>query len=137
MQIPVTTTPPAFSITSTYPVSLVRVYTGYRRYDTEEELSFLQPLTRLISLKHNLFIPTMKLVEKHREGRKAQKRYTVETPYHRLIHSDELTGEEKRRITQLRTSTDFFDLIQSIQQLQVKLDRAYHKKYHSMETVCV
>lgn len=117
--------------------SLVRVYTGYRRYDTEEELSHLQSLTRLISLKHNLFIPTMKRVQKYRGGRKVQKRYSVETPYHRLIHSDELTGEEKCELTELRTSTDFFELIQSIEQLQVKLDRAYHKKYHSQEVVCV
>jgi len=117
--------------------SLVRVYTGYRRYDTEEELSHLQSLTRLISLKHNLFIPTMKQVQKHREGKKGQKRYRVETPYHRLIHSAELTQKEKQRITRLRASTDFFELIHSIEQLQVKLDRAYHKKYHSQEVVCV
>jgi len=117
--------------------SLVRVYTGYRRYDTEEELSHLQSLTRLISLKHNLFIPTMKLVQKHREGKKGQKRYRVETPYHRLIHSAELTQKEKQRITRLRASTDFFELIHSIEQLQVKLNRAYHKKYHSQEVICV
>ena len=117
--------------------SLVRVYTGYRRYDTEEELSFLQPLTRLISLKHNLFIPTMKVVEKQRKGRKVHKKYTTETPYHRLIHSHQLTEEEKRELTRLRTATDFFKLIQSIEQLQMKLDRAYHKKYHSQEVVCV
>ena len=117
--------------------SLVRAYTGYRRYDTEEELSFLQPLTQLISLKHNLFIPTMKLLEKQRRGRKIQKRYTVETPYHRLINSDMLTPEEKRRVTRLRTSTDFFELIRRIEELTSHLDRAYHKKYHSKEVVCV
>jgi hypothetical protein len=117
--------------------SLVRTYTGYRRYDTEEELSFLQPLTQLISLKHNLFIPTMKLVEKHREGRKVQKRYTIETPYHRLITSATLTQKEKRRIIRLRGSTDFFELIKRIEELKSELDRAYHKKYHSKEVVCV
>jgi hypothetical protein len=117
--------------------SLVRAYTGYRRYDTEEELSFLQSLTQLISLKHNLFIPTMKLVEKQRTGRKVQKRYTVETPYHRLITSDTLTQKEKRRITRLRASTDFFELTKRIEELKAQLDRAYHKKYHSKEVVCV
>ena len=117
--------------------SLVRVYTGYRRYDTEEELSFLQPLTRLISLKHNLFIPTMKLREKQRKGGRVHKTYTTATPYHRLLHSERLTAEEKRTLTELRTTTDFFDLIHSIQTLQRNLDRAYHKKYHSQEVVCV
>jgi len=117
--------------------SLVRVYTGYRRYDTEEELSFLQPLTRLISLKHNLFIPTMKVVEKQRNGRKVCKKYSTETPYHRLIHSDELAEEEKSVLTRLRAATDFFALVQRIAELQDQLDRAYHKKYHSQEVVCV
>jgi len=117
--------------------SMVRVYTGYQRYDTEEELSFLQPLTQLISLKHNLFIPTMKRVETRREGEKGKKKYSVETPYRRLMKSKSLTDEEKQRLAALRASTDFSALVRRIAQLQNQLDRAYHKKYHSQEVVCV
>lgn len=117
--------------------SMVRVYTGYRRYDTEGELAILQPMAELISLKHNLFMPTMKLIEKYREGGKVRKRYSVETPYRRLMKSSHLTEAEKQRLAQLRASTDFFGLIQRIAELQDKLDRAYHKKYHSKEVVCV
>jgi hypothetical protein len=117
--------------------SLVRVYTGYRRYDTEKELAILRPMVELISLKHNLFIPTMKLTEKRREGGKVKKKYSVETPYRRLMKSTSLTDEEKRRLAALRASTDFFALVRRIAQLQDHLDRAYHKKYHSKEVVCV
>jgi hypothetical protein len=113
--------------------SLVRVYTGYQRYDTEEELAILRPMVELISLKHNLFIPTMK----RKEGGKVKKKYSVETPYRRLMNSDSLTDEEKQRLAALRACTDFFVLVRRIAQLQDHLDRAYHKKYHSQEVVCV
>ena len=46
--------------------SLVRAYTGWRRYDTEEEYKVLDKLLRLVSLRHNLFIPTMKLNSRER-----------------------------------------------------------------------
>lgn len=117
--------------------SMVRVYTGYRRYDTEKELAILQPMMQLISLKHNLYIPTMKLKEKRREGGRVKKKYSVETPYHRLMQSDHLTKKEKQKVAQLRASTDFFALIKRIEELKSALDRAYQKKYHSQEVVCV
>jgi len=121
--------------------TMVRAYTGYRRYDTEEETLILQETTKLISLKHNLYIPTMKIVSKRwfkescGRGRKAHKSYTTETPYYRLMTSDRLTEEEKQRLTELRNSTDFFKLSQHIEKLQTNLDRAYHKKYHLREGV--
>lgn len=117
--------------------SLVRVYTGYRRYDTEKELAILQPMMQLISLKHNLYIPTMKIAEKRREGGRVKKKYSVETPYRRLMQSNHLTKEKKQRVAQLRASTDFFELIKRIEALKCALDRAYQKKYHSQEVVCV
>ncbi|MCS7214763.1 MAG: hypothetical protein NZ826_01220 [Thermodesulfovibrio sp.] len=52
---------------------MVRAYTGLRRYDTEEELEILKRLARLITLRHNLFMPQMKLIYKQREGDKVVK----------------------------------------------------------------
>ncbi len=49
--------------------SLVRSYAGYRRYDTKEELLALMQVDRLIALKPNLFMPTMKLAAKEKVGR--------------------------------------------------------------------
>ena len=46
--------------------SLVRQYTGWRRYDTEEEYRILRKLMKLVSIRHNLIVPQMKVVEKHR-----------------------------------------------------------------------
>jgi len=110
--------------------SHVRVYTGYRRYDTDQELEILQPMMRLVSGKHNFFIPTMKVVEKHREGPKVYKRYTIDTPFNRIMNSGYLTEEEQQRLAKIRTTIDYFQLIKSIEDLKKKLDRAYQSKYH-------
>jgi len=61
---------------------MVRVYTGWRRYDTEEELKILGKLTRLVCLRNNLFIPQMKLIGRDREGGKEA--YNIQTPLGRV-----------------------------------------------------
>ncbi len=114
--------------------TLVRTYVGYRRYDTERELAILKRLERLIGLKHNLFIPTMKLVEKRREGGRVYKRYKTEIPRNRLLESGKLTKGQKRRLTGLRKSTDYFKLIRRIDDLMRKLDQAYQSKYSARRT---
>ncbi len=46
---------------------MARAYVGWRRYDTEEELEVLYRLLKLISLRHNFFMPQMKLIQKERQ----------------------------------------------------------------------
>jgi len=113
--------------------SMVRVYTGYRRYNTSEERRILRAMMRLVSIKHNLFIPTMKLIEKRREGAKVHKRYTVQTPFARLLDRDELSHTQKARLVRMRERCDYFQIVKAIAQLAKKLDRAYNNKYHPKE----
>jgi hypothetical protein len=40
---------------------MVRAYLWYRRYNTDDEYEIIKRLLHLIELKHNLFIPTMKI----------------------------------------------------------------------------
>ena len=103
--------------------------TDYRRYDTKRELKILQELNRLVLLKHNLFIPTMKLTVKYRTGRKVHKRYTIDTPFNRVINSKQVSDERKRRVIELSNSTDLLKLIARIKKLEATLDRAYRSKY--------
>ena len=110
--------------------SMVRVYTGYARYDTEEELVILQQLMRLVSLKHNYFMPTMKLVDKHRNGGKVRRRYNIDTPLNRGLASDKLTDEKKRELIAIRDSIDLLKLLTQIESLQDQLDQAYRHKYN-------
>ena len=111
--------------------SYVRAYTGYRRYDTEEEFKILKELNILISIKHNFFIPTMKIESKVRDdkSKKVHKTYSTKTPYQRLIESDYLSEEEKEKLREKRESFDYFEICEKIKKLLIKLDKAYQKKY--------
>lgn len=109
--------------------SMVRVYTGYRRYDTPEELAILEELMKLISLRHNYFIPTLKLVYKERRGGKVHRKYEIDTPFNRMLRSGTIDEEDKKRLIDIRKSLDFVELSRKIEELLKKLDRAYKKKY--------
>ena len=66
--------------------SVVRRAVGYHRYDTPAELELLNSIYALLRLQTNFFCPQQKLVEKHRHGAKATKRYdTAKTPYRRVL----------------------------------------------------
>jgi hypothetical protein len=110
--------------------SLVRAYIGHRRHDTRREFLILRQLMPLISLRHNLFMPTMKLQptasEDHHTGRR---RKTTATPYYRLLTSKRPPPSQLRRLRALRRSTDYFRLTARIADLQRRLDQAYQSKY--------
>jgi hypothetical protein len=58
--------------------SVVRRAVGYLRYDTEEELLTLNDLYQHLRLYTNFFHPTMKLLEKTRNGSKVTKSMTLQ-----------------------------------------------------------
>ena len=111
--------------------SYVRTYTGYRRYDTEEELEVLKELNILISIKHNFFIPTMKIESKVKDdkSRKVHKTYSIKTPYQRLIESKYLSDKEKERLKIRKESLNYFEVCEKIKKLLIKLDKCYRNKY--------
>ena len=110
--------------------SLVRVYIGHRRHDTRREFLILRQLVPLISLRHNLFMPTMKFLSPAAEDPQAgRRRKTTATPYHRLLKSKRLSMTDRRRLRALRRSTDYFKLTERIADLLRRLDRAYQSKY--------
>jgi len=108
--------------------SLVRQYTGWRRYDTEEEYRMLRKLMKLVSIRHNLIVPQMKVVEKHRINGKKIKRYEIDTPLNRVLRAEGVSEEVKRRLMSFRDNIKIVKLTQAIIMLQRELDRAYNKK---------
>ncbi len=108
--------------------SLVRAYTGWRRYDTEEEYKVLDKLSRLVSLRHNLFIPTMKVKTRERIGGKIRRQYSIDTPFNRVIEIDEMPKESKERLKAKRESVDLITLSLEIEKLGEELDRIYERK---------
>jgi hypothetical protein len=109
--------------------TMVRSYLGYRRYDTTAECAIIDQLLRLISLRHNYFIPTMKLKSKKRIGGKITKRYDIDLPVNRVLTSKEVSPEKKTELKRQRESLDYLDIYNRITNLQKKLDIFYQQKY--------
>jgi len=108
--------------------SMVRAYTGWRRYDTDEELEALRNLLRLITIRHNLFMPHMRLVSRHREDGKVHKTYDMDIPLNRVLKSPEADADTKQNLTNSRNSTDIVRLSKEIEQASERLSHAYEKK---------
>ena len=115
--------------------SLVRAYVGYRRYETRPEYFILRQLAPLISLRHNLFMPTMKFQAPAATDKpSARRRRTIGTPYHRLLESKRLSPRQCHRLRALHRRIDYFKLTERIAVLQRQLDRAYQTKYSAAPT---
>jgi hypothetical protein len=108
--------------------SMVRAYTGWRRYDAGEELDILQRLLRVVSLKQNLFMPQMKLIHRHREGGKIVKAYEMDIPLNRVLRVDTVDASKKTELIRLRNTIDIVALSEKIEELSEALAGAYEKK---------
>jgi len=107
--------------------TLVRAYVGRRRYDTAQEIRILKRLMPRIGLKHNLFMPTMKRDRSVEVG--SHRRFTTETPYHRLLKSRHVTVQQKAALRTLWRRTDYFKLAAEIDDLCLELDQTHQAKY--------
>lgn len=104
--------------------SIVRQLVGYGRYEGEVAYRQLAELYRATRLYVNFFQPSMKLVTKHRQGSKVQRRYDpAQTPFQRLATAKILTEESTEHLTQVFRALDPVRLLQQIQTLQDALWR--------------
>jgi hypothetical protein len=87
-------------------------------------------LMRLISLRHNYFIPTMKLKTKKRVGAKVIKKYEIDLPINRMLAAPAISGEKKNELKRVRNTLDYLSLFDRLYILQKKLDAAYQQKYN-------
>jgi len=108
--------------------TMVRQYTGWRRYDTEKEYKILKKLTKLISLRHNLFIPQMKIIEKNRIDGKIKKKYDMQIPLNRVLKFDHIDKEKKEKLINLKNRIDIVKLTKAIIYLRKKLEKVYQEK---------
>lgn len=106
----------------------MRSYAGYRRYDSKEEHRALARLDRLIALKHNLFMPSMKLVAKERVGPRVRRKYSIDTPYNRVLAMTTLDECARRRLKQRLAKTDLLRLLEDLSRAERGLDAAYNSK---------
>ena len=79
--------------------NVVRRLVGYDRYTSKASYQCLERVYNCVRLYMNFFQPTMKLLDKTRNGAKVHKVYeTAQTPYQRLLKSSVLS-ESKRAET--------------------------------------
>lgn len=104
--------------------SVVRRFVGYARYDTRKSLNVLTELYRTCRLFVNFFQPSMKLIEKRRDGAKIKKKYaSAKTPCQRLLESS-LSEDTKRSLRDTLDRLDPVVLLSTIKRLQEQLDNA-------------
>jgi len=85
----------------------IRMWLGYRRYDTQEQLKLINDLYRNeLRLFNNFFRPVMKIASKEKVNNSVcKKKYDLaQTPYQRLIDSEQISPEKKKELKKLYLS---------------------------------
>ena len=97
---------------------------GYDRFVGEHAYRQLAELYRALRLYMNCFQPSMKLLSKHREGKKMRYVYDpAKTPLQRLLLSGILSVEKQHELNAVVQSLDPLRLLKQLVQLQKSLFR--------------
>ena len=97
--------------------TLVRAYLGYERLDNAVQYVALNNLYDQLWLYYNLFQPVMHMVSKEAvNGKLRRKHERAQTPYQRLLTSGILSPEHERRLAELYTQTNPWQLRRNIYQ---------------------
>jgi hypothetical protein len=102
--------------------SIVRRLIGYDRYETEEAWETMCELYAVLRLYINFFQPSLKLLNKIRDGSKTIKKYDkAKTPYQRVLSNQDISEEVKIKLTEQYNTLDPIDLKNKIAALQERL----------------
>ncbi len=107
----------------------VRKLLGWDRYDTPQAIEAINELYQnALRLFMNLFMPSMKLLRKERIGSRLKRIYEEpQTPFERVLASDQGDPVKVAELKRLRDSLDPFELAQGIEK---KLDRIFQLAHH-------
>ncbi len=98
--------------------SVVRRLVGYGRYETQQQVNQLNALYAIYRLYVNHFLPVQKLVTKVREGSRVKKIYDApKTPYQRVLDSDQVSNEAKRRLRAIHAKLNVVELRRHLDEL--------------------
>jgi len=107
----------------------VRKIFGYVRYDSQAAQQAINEVYQNeLRILQNLFLPSMKLIQKTRVGSKLKRRYDKpKTPLERLLHCPQADPVKVQELKRLRNKTDPFELAKRLEQ---KLERIYQMANH-------
>ena len=105
----------------------VRQFIGYQRFDKIQTVDMLNDLYETEwRLYLNFFIPAFKLIEKKRDGAKIIKKFSPpQTPYQRLLASDQIKSIKKKELTKIFKSLDPFVLQKRMKNKIIDILRLY------------
>lgn len=107
----------------------VRKLLGYVRYDSPAALTAINALYEELRLLQNLFLPSVKLVEKRRVGARLRRRYDrPRTPLERLETCADADPVKLRALAQLCAQLDPFALAQQIDQGLARIYRLANQR---------
>jgi hypothetical protein len=99
--------------------SIVRQVVGHDRLEGEQAYRQVAELYSALRLYVNCFQPSMKLVEKQREGKRVRRAYDpAKTPLQRLLLSEVLPAHQQDELTALTNALDPVRLFEQLKQLQ-------------------
>jgi hypothetical protein len=99
--------------------SIVRRLIGYDRYEGLEAWRALTQLYEVLRLYVNFFQPSMKLIEKQRDGGRVTKRYDrAQTPCQRILASGCLTKQNRDRLQSSYRKLDPVGLLKGLESRQ-------------------
>jgi hypothetical protein len=115
----------------------VRCLLGYERLEKQQLLGPINALYRdAWAPFHNHFCPSMKLMEKRREGARQIKRYdTPKTPYQRFMESDLLDEQKRTAVEQQHAALNPFVLKRQIEQRLKEIQRLVRAGKRSGDSV--
>jgi len=100
----------------------VRKVAGYRRMDSQAEFELLGELYAAVRLYKNFFQPTMKLIEKVRDGGKIRRKYDEpRTPYQRVMESGQISGATRKRLQRQYEALNVAALRRQVESLRNRL----------------
>lgn len=107
----------------------IRRTVGYYRFDTDEEFAALQQVYRHLCPLLNFYYPSVRLIEKIREGARVKKIYdSPKTPYQRLLESDSVDKKVKQELRRRAKNLHIIKQKQLVDHAVARLIRAYEKK---------
>lgn len=102
--------------------SVVRRYTGYKRFETQEQVELLNKLYLSLRLYFNFFQATLKLERKVRIGGKVKRIYPkAKTPYQRVLEHKDIPEENKQALKEQYQTLNPAKLLRGIQEITDQL----------------
>lgn len=103
--------------------SVVRRYTGYKRFETQEQVALLNKLYEQLRLYFNFFQATQKLERKERIGGKVKRIYPkAKTPYQRVFENRNIPEKNKEKLREQYKTLNPAKLLRAIQEITDQLN---------------